>query len=86
MHYEIRVRGRLGPLALEAFPLLEAGVRGRDTVLSVADRSALFGVLYCIESLGFELLEVRAYDVAEAAASASAPSRAAVAGGSGGSP
>jgi hypothetical protein len=63
-------------------------VRGHDTVLSgaVADQSALFGVLHCVESLGLELLEVRAYEAAETAAAARAASRAAVAGGSGGSP
>jgi quinol monooxygenase YgiN len=58
--YEIRVRGLLGPSALETFPTLESCRRGNDTVLTgpVADQAALFGVLHTIESLGLELLEL----------------------------
>jgi quinol monooxygenase YgiN len=56
--YEIRVRGPLGPTALEAFPTLESRRRGSDTVLTgpVADQAALLGVLHSNESLGLELL------------------------------
>ena len=59
--FEIRVRGRLGPTLLEAFPTLAAHRHGEDTLLSGAlpDQAALYGVLYQIEALGLELLEVR---------------------------
>jgi hypothetical protein len=59
--FEIRVRGRLGPTLLEAFPTLAARRLGADTLLSGAlpDQAALYGVLYQIEALGLELLEVR---------------------------
>ena len=59
--YSIRVSGHLGPTALSAFPTLMAEVEGSDTVLtgSLADRSAVFGVLAQIEALGLELLELR---------------------------
>jgi polyisoprenoid-binding protein YceI len=59
--YEIRVRGPLGPTLLGAFPTLTAQRHGEDTVLRgiLPDQSALYGVLYQIESLGLELLEVR---------------------------
>jgi hypothetical protein len=60
-HYEIVVRGPVGPTLLQAFPALTAQRRSDDTVLSgpLADRSALYGVLYQLEALGMELLEVR---------------------------
>ena len=59
--YSIRISGHLGPTALSAFPTLMAEVEGSDTVLtgSLADRSAVFGVLAQIEALGLELLELR---------------------------
>jgi hypothetical protein len=59
--YEIRVRGRLGETIRSAFPALEAGTRGDDTVLTgvLADQAALYGVLAEIEGLGLELVEVR---------------------------
>ena len=57
----IRIRGRLGPTALSAFPTLGSEVRGSETVLTglLEDRSALFGVLGQIEALGLELIELR---------------------------
>lgn len=57
----IRVRGHLGPTLLEAFPALTADSEGEDTLLSgpLPDQAALYGVLYQIEALGLELLEVR---------------------------
>jgi hypothetical protein len=60
-HYEIRVRGPIGPMMLVAFPELTARKRGKDTVLcgSLHDQSALYGVLHQLEALGLELLEVR---------------------------
>ena len=60
MHYQVRVRGRLSETMLVAFPDLRAQLLGSETVLAgeLADQAALFGVLYRIEALGLELLEV----------------------------
>ena len=57
----IRIKGVLGPTALSAFPTMKPEVEGSDTVLtgSLADRSAVFGVVAQIEVLGLELLELR---------------------------
>jgi uncharacterized protein YbjT (DUF2867 family) len=59
--YEIRIRGPVGRTLLEAFPELRARRARPDTVLSgsLADPSALYGVIHQIESLALELLEVR---------------------------
>jgi hypothetical protein len=59
--YTIRIRGRLGATALSAFPSMVSECKGGETVLTglIEDRSALFGVLEQIESLGLELLELR---------------------------
>jgi len=59
--YRIRISGRLGATALSAFPSMEAELKGSETVLTgqLEDRSALFGVLAQIESLGLELRELR---------------------------
>ncbi len=56
--YEIRVRGVLQGVLLDAFPTLSAVAQGGDTVLTgeLADQAALHGVLSQIESLGLELL------------------------------
>jgi epsilon-lactone hydrolase len=64
LHYEILVRGRLGPTLLEAFPTLDAQRRGDETLLSgpLADQSALYGVLHQIEALGLPLLAVSCVD------------------------
>jgi hypothetical protein len=63
-HYEIRVRGRLGPTLLEAFPTLTAHPCCDGTLLAgpLADNSALYGLLRQIEALGLELVEVRRAD------------------------
>ena len=60
MHYQVRVRGRLSETMLVAFPDLRAQLLGAETVLAgeLVDQAALFGVLYRIEALGLELLEV----------------------------
>jgi hypothetical protein len=60
VHYQVRVRGRLSETMLVAFPDLRAQLLGSETVLAgeLADQAALFGVLYRIEALGLELLEV----------------------------
>jgi hypothetical protein len=59
--YEIRLRGLLGGVLLDAFPGLRAQADGTETVLTgpLADPAALYGVLAQIEALGLELLEVR---------------------------
>jgi hypothetical protein len=58
---EIRVRGPIGPMMMQAFPALIATRSGHDTVLtgSLADQSALYGVINQLEALGLELLEIR---------------------------
>jgi len=59
--YAIRIRGRLGPTALSAFPTMVCDLRCNETVLTglLEDRAALFGVLAQVEALGLELLEIR---------------------------
>jgi hypothetical protein len=59
--YTIRVKGRLGPTALSAFPEMTAEVQGGETVLSgpLEDSSAVFGVIGQIEALGLVLIELR---------------------------
>lgn len=59
--YQIRVRGRLGPMIRSAFPALRAQVDGGDTVLTgvLADQGAVYGVLAEAEALSLELIEVR---------------------------
>jgi hypothetical protein len=60
-HYEIRVRGHLGPTLRHAFADLQADRCAGNTTLRgpVPDQSALHGLLAQIEALGLELLEVR---------------------------
>ena len=64
LSYEIRVRGRLGPTLLEAFPTLTARPCKDGTLLAggLLDQSALYGVLRQLEALGLELIEVRRVD------------------------
>jgi hypothetical protein len=58
--YTIRINGHLGASLLSAFPPLASWQQGAHTVLTgLLDRSALFGVLAEIETLGLELMEVR---------------------------
>ena len=58
--YQVRVRGRLSETMLVAFPDLRPQLLASETVLAgeLPDQAALFGVLYRIEALGLELLEV----------------------------
>ena len=58
--YMFRVDGRLGAMALSAFPRLTPQQKGTRTVLTgwLASR-ALYGVLAEMEALGLVLLEVR---------------------------
>jgi hypothetical protein len=57
----IRIDGELGITALSAFPAMVHQIDGGETVLTglLKDRSALFGAIAEIESLGLELIEVR---------------------------
>ena len=59
--YAIRIRGRLGATALSAFPAMVPELNGSETVLTglLRDRAALFGVIWQIEALGLDLLELR---------------------------
>jgi hypothetical protein len=59
--YTVRIKGRLGPTALSAFPAMVSQLKCGDTVLTglLEDRSAVFGVVAQIEALGLELLELR---------------------------
>jgi len=56
----IRINGHLGPMVLSAFPAMVPQRHGTQTALTgLLDRSALYGVLAEIETLGLDLLEVR---------------------------
>ncbi|WP_405164584.1 helix-turn-helix domain-containing protein [Nocardia sp. NBC_01499] len=57
----LRISGHLGPLALAAFPAMVADQQGPDTILTglLPDRSAFFGILAEVETLGLDLLEMR---------------------------
>ena len=58
--YTIRINGHLGLTVLSAFPAMVPQRQGTQTVLTgLLDRSALYGVLAEIETLGLDLLEVR---------------------------
>jgi hypothetical protein len=61
-HYEITVRGWLGESTLQAFEGLSARSTPARTVLcgAIADQPALHAVLDQVESLGLDLLAVRA--------------------------
>jgi hypothetical protein len=60
-HYEIRVRGPIGPMMMQAFPTLAASRSAQDTLLvgSLPDECALYGVIHLLETLGLQLLEIR---------------------------
>jgi len=60
VHYQFRVRGRLGETLLAAFPELRAQPLRSETLLAgqLPDQAALFSVLGRIEALGLELLVV----------------------------
>jgi hypothetical protein len=59
--YTIRIKGRLGPAALSAFPTMVPELKDSETELTglLEDRSAVFGIIGQIEALGLELLELR---------------------------
>lgn len=59
--YIIRIKGRLGPTVLTAFPSMDHEFNGNETVLTglIEDRSAVFSLVAEVEALGLELLELR---------------------------
>ena len=58
--YVIRINGHLGATVLSAFPAMTPQRHGAHSVLTgLLDRSALYGVLAEIETLGLDLLEIR---------------------------
>ena len=59
--YAVRIRGRFGATALSAFPSMVSQLEDSETVLTglLQDRSAVFGIIWQIEGLGLELLELR---------------------------
>ncbi|MFB7719169.1 hypothetical protein [Nocardia sp. NPDC056100] len=61
----LRVQGRLGPIALSAFPTMTAIHQDACTVLTgqLPDRAALFGLLVDIENLGLDIVEMRTHRV-----------------------
>ena len=60
-HYEITVRGRVGPSIAAAFEGWSVSVSPTQTLIGgrMPDQAALHGVLELIESLGLELIDVR---------------------------
>jgi hypothetical protein len=59
-HYEVIVRGHLGPGLVSAFDGLTATTTAASTVLrGPLDQAALHGVLAQIEAFRLELLDVR---------------------------
>ena len=60
--YEITVRGRLSDTLVDALGDLTASFSPARTVLrgEIADQAALSGVLERIDSLGLDLLDIRA--------------------------
>jgi hypothetical protein len=62
--YCIRINGHLGATLLSAFPAMVSEQQAAVTVLTgLLDRSALYGVLAEIETLGLDLIEVRQIEV-----------------------
>jgi hypothetical protein len=58
--YEIRVVGKLGPAARQAFEGLAVDTEPTTTVLSgELDQAALHGLLDRVRALGLELLDIR---------------------------
>jgi hypothetical protein len=62
--YTFRIKGRLGPTAMSAFPAMECEHCCGETLLvgPVEDRAALFGVIAQMEALGLELIELRRHE------------------------
>ena len=61
LHYEIRVRGPIGPTIIQAFPTVTVSPTGQDTlpIGSLPDQSAPYGVIHQLGALGLRLLEIR---------------------------
>jgi hypothetical protein len=57
--FEVRLRGRLGPAAQQAFAGLDVEVEPTTTVLTgVLDQDELHALLDRVQSLGLELLDI----------------------------
>jgi hypothetical protein len=56
-----RIRGPISVPVSRAFPEMEVGAEGTDTLLTgiLTDAAALYGVVAQLERLGLELLEIR---------------------------
>jgi hypothetical protein len=64
-HYEVIVRGALGPSLVAAFDGLTATTTAASTVLrGNIDQAALHRVLDRVDDLGLELLDIRPAEVA----------------------
>jgi hypothetical protein len=64
-HYEVIVRGALGPSLVAAFDGLTATTTAASTVLrGDIDQAALHRVLDRVDDLGLELLDIRPAEVA----------------------
>jgi hypothetical protein len=60
VQYQVRVLGRVGPAASEAFADFGVHVEPTATVLSGAfDQAALHGLMTRVRELGLELVDVR---------------------------
>jgi hypothetical protein len=60
VEYEVRVLGRVGPAAQEAFEGMAVHVEPPKTVLSgTLDQAALQGLVERIQALGLELVDIR---------------------------
>ena len=59
--YEIRIRGRMSDVTLDAFEDFTAAVAPAETVMrgEIRDQAELHGLLDQIQALGLELIEVR---------------------------
>jgi hypothetical protein len=59
--YEIHIRGKVGPVLLDAFQSMSSVIEPAETVLvgSIPDQAALQALLLQIQSLGLVLKEVR---------------------------
>jgi hypothetical protein len=60
VQYQVRVLGKVGPAACQAFADFDVHVEPTATVLSgVLDQAALHGLLARVRDLGLELVDVR---------------------------
>jgi hypothetical protein len=60
-NYEIRIKGRVGDSMLQAFEGLAVSIEPVETILHgpIPDQQALHELLYELQSLGLEVVELR---------------------------